>query len=293
MSAIDLRNPAVKTLLYWIEERHTISERKQDGKTKPWTKDKILQQYRFCNVYRELDTVTKWVSRNWRTPNQQDPLLWFAMTVARLINWPDTLQEIEYPLAAGRGRGAPAVWDKAHFVNVLHCRKAHGHKVFGGAYIVSTNGHAMDKANYLADYVLAPLWQCRYEAPRPEAGLGALHQWLTQFDGLGSFMAGQVVADVKYAKPYLKVHDWWDFAASGPGSRRGLNRIIGKPIDMPWREPAWHQTLTTLGGVVNMQVERTMPRLHLQDLQNCLCEFDKYMRTQLGEGRPRATYPGR
>ena len=32
--------------------------------------------------------------------------------------------------------------------------------------------------------------------------------------------------------------------------------------------------------------------LHAQDVENCLCEFDKYERTRLGEGRPRSLYAG-
>ena len=44
---------------YWINERHQIYLRKQaDPKGWPWTSDPILQEYRFCNVFRELDTVT-------------------------------------------------------------------------------------------------------------------------------------------------------------------------------------------------------------------------------------------
>ena len=35
-----------------------------------------------------------------------------------------------------------------------------------------------------------------------------------------------------------------------------------------------------------------MPMIHAQDLQNCLCEFDKYERVRLNEGRPRSNYPG-
>jgi hypothetical protein len=30
--------------------------------------------------------------------------------------------------------------------------------------------------------------------------------------------------------------------------------------------------------------------LTLMDIQNCLCEFDKYERVRLGEGRPRSYY---
>ena len=32
--------------------------------------------------------------------------------------------------------------------------------------------------------------------------------------------------------------------------------------------------------------------LHAQDVQNCFCEYDKYVRVLNNEGRPRSTYPG-
>ena len=33
-------------------------------------------------------------------------------------------------------------------------------------------------------------------------------------------------------------------------------------------------------------------RDNMQDLQNCLCEFDKYVRVYNGEGTPRSRYDG-
>jgi len=41
-----------------------------------------------------------------------------------------------------------------------------------------------------------------------------------------------------------------------------------------------------------LAAEVGMPKIHMQDLQNCLCEFDKYERVRLGEGRPRNGYRG-
>lgn len=272
------------TLLYWIKERQFIYARKLAGMPKPWTKDKILQSYRFCNVYREQDTVTRWIATHWRDPFSFDEDLWFAMVVARLINWPDTLEEIGYPVP----------WNPRQFCRTIHDRQERGDKAFGGAYIVSTNGHALDKADYLAKHVLAPLWASRTSL-RPSAAdtLAQYHAKLTRFNGLGSFMAAQVIADLKYTPPLDGATDWWSFAASGPGSRRGMNRILGRPISVPWREADWHKNLMALNEWIAPQVrDLGLQPLHAQDLQNCLCEFDKYMRTKNGEGRPRATYPG-
>lgn len=274
----------VKELFAFIRERHRIYIRKYAGEPKPWTKDPILQQYRFCNVFRELDTVTEWITNNWRAPHTNDKDLWFAMCVARLVNWPDTLNEIGYPVP----------WNATKFVKAMHKRKAAGKKVFSGAYIVSTNGHTMDKAQYLAERVLTPLWESRKDI-RPVEGndLELLHKILMNFDGMGSFMAAQVVADVKYAIPMLTAPDWWVFAASGPGSRRGLNRVLGRPVDSPWKEGDWYKNLIVLLAKIKpMMEEECEPPMHAQDLQNCLCEFDKYERTRLGEGTPRSKYPG-
>ena len=37
-------------------------------------------------------------------------------------------------------------------------------------------------------------------------------------------------------------------------------------------------------------LEPYVPALEMRDIEHCLCEFDKYERTRLGEGRPRAKY---
>lgn len=274
----------VAELWSFIHERHQIYLSKTAGNSKPWTEDKILASYRFCNVYRELDSVTEWITRNWRKPFADDPDLWFAMAVARLINWPDTLGLVGYPVP----------YDPAQFTHVVHQQQDRGYKAFSGAYIVSTNGFSMDKADYLDQHVLRPMWNDR-ESIRPRKGdtLLSFYSRLNRYNGMGSFMAGQVIADTKYAGELSKAPDWVTWAASGPGSRRGLNRVMGRPLTASWPGPSWHMTLLELKAAIDPIVEEVgWPIIHAQDLQNCLCEFDKYERTRLGEGRPRSTYPG-
>lgn len=280
-------------LIAWILERYKIFQRKESGMPKPWTEDKILRQYSFCNVHRENDRVTRWIGHNWRSPlhKAEHPDLWFFMVIARLINWPETLAE----LGARMGQNVNGwEWDEKLFVEVLQRRKNAGLKAFGGAYIVSTNGRTMDKAEYLASHVLDFVWRKRDTLrPRKNERLEDFHKRLMLCDGLGSFMAAQVVADVKYTAPLSMAPDWWTWAAPGPGSLRGLNRLCGRDKDTRWAPREWFDTLTALRELVNNAPElQNVPELHAQDLQNCLCEFDKYERTRLGEGRPRATYPG-
>jgi len=277
----------VKELMYWIEERQSIYAKKEARMSKPWTDDPILQSYRFCCPYRENDAVTKWIAQNWRDPNRKDQYLFFAMTIARLINKPETLEALGYP----------DDWIPNHFIDVCHTRRDQGLKVFNGAYIVSTNGHAMDKVEYLAEYVLTPMWGARSyykDAVLYSESLADLHRELMLANGLGSFMAAQVIADLKYAPPLLNAPDWTSWAASGPGSRRGLNRVMERPVGAPWKESVWLSTLQDLHAQINPLVKKAeIPPIHAQDLQNCLCEFDKMERARLGEGRPKSLYPGK
>lgn len=275
----------VKELADFAKKRHTIYIAKAAGQPKPWTTDNILDRYRFCNVYRELDTVTQWIRMNWRDKHSTDPNLFFAMLVSRLVNWPDTMAELGYPTS----------FDGEKFVNVINSRVARSEKAYSGAYVVSTNGHAMNKAKYLSQFVLSPVWARRAQiAPQKHDTLATFHSRLMRYDGLGSFIAAQVVCDTKYAakSPLSKAEDWDTWAASGPGSRRGLNRVIGLDKDSPWREPTWLAKM----GELRPQFLKLWPKqweiVSMQDLQNCLCEFDKYERTRLGEGKPRSGYPG-
>lgn len=264
-------------LLYWIRERLNILEKKNAGLPKPWTEDKILQSYRFCNVHREDDTVTQWIAKNWREPDNN---LSLAMIVARTCNWPDTLQEI------GRPNG-DAMWFEAARIQ-MKMRRTRGEKVWTGAYLVSTNGNRMDKIDYIIDKVWKPTSTIRL--PRMGDTLASYWEHLREFDGLGSFMAAQVVADLKYCDPYLEgASDWWDWAALGPGSTRGLNRYFNRPVTTSVKQAVGLQELQLIRHTVQEELKIL---IHTQDIQNCMCEFDKYCRVKFGEGKPRSGYPG-
>jgi len=203
------------------------------------------------------------------------------MVLARLLNLPDSLQAV----------GVPLPWNRRHFLEVMVARKRAGQRNFNSAYIVSTCGRVCPKEVYVAD-LLDPLWRDRASL-RPRAGdtLNSWHMTLAQFHGLGSFLAAQVVADMKYVLPLNGASDWHTFAASGPGSRRGLSRGLGQRVDLPWTEDAWRLELARLREWLNNRL-RWDELLHAQDAQNCLCEFDKYERTRLGEGRPKRRFDG-
>lgn len=277
----DHRTP-LELLAYWINERERIHIRKEvHQQPPPWTDDPILRAYRFCNVSREDDRVTRWIAKYWREPHAKDPYLWHAMLIARYLNWPNTLAMLPYP----------EPWpDHAHEINrILLAREATGTKVFTGAYIVSTNGAKMSKVRYVLK-LFGYAW--KHQGPRVGSTLAHAHTNLMLINGVGSFMAAQIVADLKYT-PFLKeATDWHTWAAPGPGSLRGLSRVRGLGTGSKWRKDAFVPELLQLRKELQPLVEpSTYKLLHdLQNLQNCLCEYDKFCRALYDQGRPKARY---
>lgn len=255
--------------------------RRREGDTTNFVLDPIINKFRFCNVRRNDDRVTKWVFANVLDPNRHHPDLWFALVVARLFNLPESLHTIAKHVLPFQ----------PNYMRVkLKNQKALGHNVFNAAYIVSTNGHKMDKIDYVIDVILTPMWAGRaaFKASMRGATLEQVHEVLMGFSGLGSFMAAQVIADLKYADP-VRWADFHTFASSGPGSRRGLNRVMGRPATKNYREETWRRDLQALRIATNKALRWPEP-LTAHDIQNCLCEFDKYERARTGEGVPKQLY---
>lgn len=244
---------------YWIRERERIRIVRKAGAPKPWTKDEILATYHFCNVRREDDRGTRELREVWRSNvsvcplEHYQPAIW---TAARLFNDKESFDAV---LTFWRD---PMAW-----VRVLKNRRLNGETVFNTAYVVSTCGKSMDKIDYVLEVVkdviqtYVPRTTCReaYEA-------------LLSVGGLGSFLAGQVVADLKNIG-YISqaAADWNSFSVPGPGSLKGLGFIFGKSSPRLY-DSQMNELETSLPADI-----RAMS-IHRQDLQNCLCEFSKYVR---------------
>lgn len=247
-----------------------------------------MQKTYFCNVHRENDKVTKWIRENW-TPAV---IGWedyeYAMVLARFINWPDTLGKF-------RPSGSPLYDLRPESINrVMGQEQLYG-KVWGNAYVVTTHGIPMDKIDYLTDRILpaaykllgAGRWRTLYQGT--QRTLAQHHGVLMQLEGLGSFMAAQVIADLKntVGHPLQDAPDWWTWSAPGPGSMRGLNWFFGKRIPPSQYTAAMDEVAYYIKDKID-----DMPAISMQDLQNCLCEYDKYMRVKTNTGRLKRGYNG-
>jgi len=271
-------------LLYFIEERQNIEQKRALGLPPPWTEDRILGEWSFTCVRREHDRTSRWVAVNLREPNRDNLDLFFLLTVAIFVNCIPTLEEL----------GCLLPWDADHFRDVMKARAERGAPLYGPAYRIRPDGRYPTTAEYQVIRVFTPLWRDRsWMRPRTGETLAGYCSRLSERHGFGGgFMAGQLIAAMKFAPPLNKAADWSTFVISGPGSRRGLNRVFGHPPTRVWSsEAAWRVAFDQLRAAITPDLERMgLGDLHAQDLQSCLCEYDKYERVRLGEGKPRRRF---
>jgi hypothetical protein len=276
-----------ETLIYWIKERYQIFQLRQMGVPKPWSTDRVFQTTYFCNVHRENDKVTKWI-RGFYAPWSSHDLFEYNITLSRFLNWPDTLGRLGYQ-QVHNPEGLLA------HLNEL----SEGGKIWGNAYVITTHGMKMPKAYYLCHEVLETVHRhhsrlravCRGVLGPPTCSVAS--KALQCVDGIGSFLAGQIVADLKntVGHPLSKAEDKATFVEPGPGSIRGVNWFhYGEP------DAVGRNHFPILFEDIRKYVDKNWPEgvppVDNQDLQNCLCEFDKYMRVRNGTGRSKRGYNG-
>lgn len=276
-------------LAYWINERYNIKLRRDQGMPKPWTPDRIFQTVRFCNVHREDDKVTKWIREYWNQP--EHPAWMFVL--ARMINLPETLEDIiEYSTIIEDPEGQTL----EGLADGLKSIREQGVKIFTSAYTISTCGQRMDKIDYVMS-VVENVKKLQDSGARPwvDPTKTCRDTWetLQRVDGLGSFLAAQVVADMKNTNghPLKLASDWWTFSAPGPGSLRGLGWWFAQSEGCV-REKDYHKILKMCREEVDPLVMEYVPRISNQDFQNCLCEFSKYCKRKYLGGHVRNGYDG-
>ena len=264
-------------LYFWVTERERIRIKREGNEHLPWTSDPILQQYRFCNVRREDDRVTRWIHNNWLRPNDGHPGLEFAMAVARMVNFPETLADLGYPTK----------WDPNHFITTIAARKAAGYKCWTSAYMI-TGGYSAggEPKEVIIARVLDGLFtNLKIRPIKSGDNLDTIADKI-QCTGIGSFLSGQVVADVKWASNHLHANDWWYWCTPGPGSMMGLNFIYN-------REPSTDYTLSEFQHRV-WEVQEVLRlagvELDAQNTQNVLCELSKYIRAKHFGKRLKSSY---
>jgi len=290
--------------LDFIWERERVRLHKEAGLPKPWTDDPILQRYKFTNLRRHHDRTSRELRECLYGPNFNEDRRAILMNCA-LSRYFGT-----WEFAEAVGWQEYDNFDFEGIKNLASERLASKKRVFTGAYVITNQGISAPKQEVVVDIFLKGLHAATPELVRKAAvtqsweRVGREMQKLTGFGGSG-FMVKEVLVDTTYTGFWDKTFehptdgtfsypdDWMKWTPIGPGARRGAARVLGDEDAKPVKEASAFDVIMELLEMSNSLGSPTEIRgLCPHDIQFQLCEFDKYERVRLGQGKPRSGYPG-
>ncbi len=276
-------SPAVPTEVYdtywrFACERQEIFFRKIDGETPPWSRDPILQRYKFTNAYRASDRVSQFLISNVIYRGDQTPdEVFFRTILFKLFNRIETWEVLEREL--GEIRWADYSFER--YDDVLTKVLASGSRIYSGAYIMPPArlyGLAKKHRNYLR--LLETMVNDEISFRVMEArSMRRVFEILRGYPVIGDFLGYQFATDLNYSE--LLSFSEMEFVVPGPGALDGIRKCF-----------------RSLGGLNAVDIIRLMTdrqaseferfglpfrslwgrHLQLIDCQNLFCEVSKYAR---------------
>ncbi|MCL2629580.1 MAG: putative DNA base hypermodification protein [Alphaproteobacteria bacterium] len=271
------------------------------GKKAPWTTDSVLSMFKFCNVYRELDSgttaISKYLIKTDLSP--EDKLL--NIIAYRIFNKRDTFERLFDGLLNTKTFNVKKLEKKLDGVDG---------PIFSDAYLISS--HPFDTKHRPKDKHVQVLFMLNALIPKlPQIlielrngdgadGLCIIEKYVAM---AGPFLSGQILLDCTYSKnskgkPDIAPYTSNDFLIVGPGAHWGLEILFGKKLSkteanekcrfLHASQKEYFALLKKQHGKYWFDVKWANPDycggdyVSLHDIQGCLCEFRKYTRLQSG-----------
>lgn len=293
MSDITFADLKLEPLWAWMNARHAIyNERFRKGRSPPWTDDPILREYKFTNVFRELDRVT--LGLHERLDSYSPSALKLYHIIAfRAFNRSETYDELH---------AAEALYSYVAMIKTLRRMVRAKKKIFTGAYIVTNAGSEKPKIELMAR-ALERMYADRhaiFAGIHSDGTMRGATELIAAYPMQGPFTAYEVACDLRWQTGMGLDHapDRMTWANLGPGARRGINRLVsGKayPNVYPRKEDYvvfMRHACQLAPKALDRKIFRHAARIEMREIEHSLCETDKYLRAKTGEGRPRSKYRG-
>lgn len=258
-----------KRLFFWLmHERMCIwKHRFIDKKERPWTENEILRDYKFTNVYRELDRNSQWQIKNILLDDSLSlkNLIW-KMMVFRFFNNPETFTfNPKNKAIQGNLFGAPTKsglkqaqshdelipatkwkngipdydeYDEDEFSRFIAGIRSTGLNPYTTAYLINSQAAPGQPRDYCYTRVVVPTLHAKIpeiiktviSAKSPED----IIRYLTKMPAVADFIAHEFYQDFTYIPRYtdrkFMKFDQNDYTNVGPGASIGI-RLIYPSID--------------------------------------------------------------
>lgn len=289
-------HPNVQLYFATARERYRIHLRKDVAQEvhKPWTDDKIFQEWRFCNVHREHDKTTIWFRDKVRQPliDGGAPLI-IQIEAAMIFRWFNRIETGE------------RVLDLLHYgwdTKEARRRLTGVRPIVTGAYIIKA-GDGMSKLEGILAAIDGAREHFRRTAIHEMWGLRLQNAWvdLQEIPWMGPFMAYELVSDLRWTPVLDKAKDILTWANPGPGCARGISRVLGldKRALRRGNQADRKKMLEVMNWLLTMARDpeagywpAEWTPWEMREVEHWSCEFDKWSRVKEGD-RMKQTYPGR
>jgi len=335
---LEVYKPNLILFFETMYERQIIWKRRFiEKKERPWTKNKIFQESKFTNVYRELDRNSQWQIKNIILDDSltMKNLIW-KMMVFRFFNNPETFtfeaknkvvqkdlfssSKIELISATKWRNGIPdwEEYNEEEFSKFIAGVRLSGQNPYTAAYLINSQATPGKPRDYCYTRMVIPylhkniskLIATVVSAKTPER----IIEYLKTFPAAADFIAHEFYQDFTYMPKYtdrkFMSFDQNDFTNVGPGASIGirliypnLNGVREQKKAIYWLRDEANIYLKEIGE----KRGEAMPYLNwdkinkryilskdcnitLHQIEMWLCEFQKYWKMIIGEGKQRSKF---
>lgn len=282
----------------------------------PWTEDKILRDYNFTNVYRELDRNSQWEIENIisnLTLSRKD-LVW-QICLFRLFN---KIELFEFVRSSNVFNGNPIPlyeeFDANKLLNIVSKFRSTGQNPYTSSYYVnSTFGGGLDKDSAFcikSAKTLHKLIPNILKKMLTSSSPKEIIEELERIPGVGSFMSHEFYISFCYAEKYwrgkLMKWDQNDYTNVGPGASMGI-RLIFPNLKESEQEKAIYllrdlapaymhenflgfEFLNWNERIRKRYFSKSSHNLTLHQIEMWLCEYSKYWKMVNGVGKQRSKF---
>lgn len=310
----------------FVLDRYRIHKRKDvKGLPAPWTKNPVLQEFKFTNVRREHDRQTKYLIDNITNNPElslEDKIVnsfmfrsWNNWSTLRDFGFPYKAEQLYDPELKGRIR------DKFYHLQGKEPERLWYNNAYNQGGTKSAWKRLFPDSPIEKDIPLRPfhvgVWlgeQKIVEKLLKAKNQQEAFETIKSVRGFADFLAYQVFVDLTYIEDFPFSEN--EFVIAGPGCKRGLDHIFIDKDGMTYEEcifwlrnkidrtvslfnskelNAWCKSNNKLNKTYLCDVVfRDLPVhdrcMNVMSIENCMCELSKYVKAVNGTGRPRNKY---
>ena len=258
-------------------ERQLVWYRRQQGLQAPWTDDPVFREWKFTNVFRELDAGTVFLIRML----EHDALgtgpadlvfnIWFYRELNNIESWSEVTEGrfVQPTEAVQRG-----------LLGNMEARRLGGRPVF-------TNAHMAPSYKAVAEAmpIVAKVSGALARRLEKTSDLRDVYEHMRCLPAVSNFLAYQLAQDMTYADPPLTAADTEEWALAGPGVLSALETLYGRRVTpgeavhcMKQIRDLQDEVFQRLGLEFSAVAHPKYARVGLSAVEHWLCEYTKYHR---------------